>query len=374
MNRRARSPLPCLAAALLVTACAGGEADRPAVVEAYGTTVNSADYGRALHLFIWPDYLDPALVAEFEAAYGVTVTVDYYDTNEAMIAKLQAGGTGQYDLVVGSDYAIEMLRGANLLQPLDHGALPNLANLEERFRNVPADPGNAYSVAYQWGTTGIGVRWDLIADTTRIVPSWALVFDPAAALGPFTMLTDQRETIVAALLWLGHSPNSVDEAELAAAERLLMAQRDRLLTYAPSSTSRDLLASGDALLGHNYSGDVLQGQSEVPGIRYLIPREGAVIWSDNLAIPTGAPDRRLAELFINFVLDPEVGARLSDFTRYATPNEASLPLVDPALRANPGIYPDSATLARLYFLRDLGAAREAYDRIWTRLRAGADGG
>ena len=373
MIRRARSPLSALAIALLV-ACGGGEADRPDVVEAYGTSVNGADYGRELHLFTWPDYLDPALVEEFEAAYGVTVTIDYYDTNEAMIAKLQAGGTGQYDLVVGSDYAIEVLRAASLLQPLDHAVLPNLVNLAPRFRDTPADPGNAYAVAYQWGTTGIGVRWDLVEDTTRLVPSWALLFDPAAAVGPFTMLTDQRETIAAALLWLGYSPNTADAAELEKAEQLLMAQRGRLLTYAPSSTSRDLLASGDALLGPNYSGDVLQGQAEVPGIRYLIPREGAVIWTDNLAIPTGAPDKRVAELFINFILDPAVGARLSDFTQYATPNAASLPLVDPELRANAAIYPDSATLDRLHFLRDLGEARAAYDRIWTRLRAGAEGG
>jgi spermidine/putrescine transport system substrate-binding protein len=343
-------------------------------VDAYGTRVETADLGRELHLFTWPDYLDPRLVEEFENAYGVTVVIDYYDTNEAMIAKLQAGGTGQYDLVVASDYAVEVLEGAQLLQPLDHAAIPNLKNLAARFRDAPYDPGNVYSAAYQWGTSGLGVRPDLAADPTRIEPTWRLVFDSATAVGPFTMLNDARETIGAALIYLGHSPNTTDEGELAEAERLLMAQRRRLLTYAPFATSRDLLASGDAVVTHGFSGDVLQVADEVPSVRYLIPREGAIVWTDNLAIPTGAPDPRLAALFVNFILDAQVGARLSDFTRFATPNDASLPLVGAELRADPAVYPDSAVMSRLEFLRDLGAARAAYDRIWTRLRAGAEGG
>jgi spermidine/putrescine transport system substrate-binding protein len=359
-------------AALLLASC-GGDAGRPAVVDAYGTRVETAGLGRELHLFIWPDYVDPALIEEFENAYGVTVSIDYYDTNEAMIAKLQAGGTGQYDLVVASDYAVEVLEDAKLLQPLDHAAIPNLTHLAARFRDAPYDPGNVHSVTYQWGTSGLGVRSDLVPDSTRLDPSWRLVFDSAGALGPFTMLNDPRETIGAALIFLGHSPNTTDEAELAEAERLLMAQRRRLLTYAPFATSRDLLASGDAVVAHNYSGDVLMVAEEVPSVRYLIPREGSIVWTDNLAIPAGAPDPKLAALFINFILDPRVGARLSDFTHYATPNDAALPLVDAALRADPAVYPDSAVMSRLDFLRDLGAARAAYDRIWTRLRAGAEG-
>ena len=153
-----------------------------------------------------------------------------------------------------------------------------------------------------------------------------------------------------------------------------MAQRGRLLTYAPFATGRDLLASGDAVVTHSFSGDVFTVAEEVPAVRYLIPREGAIVWTDNMAIPKDAPERRLADVFINFILDAQVGARLSDFTHYATPNEASLPLVNAELRANPSIYPDSTVMSRLDFLRDVGAARASYDRIWTRLRAGAEGG
>jgi spermidine/putrescine transport system substrate-binding protein len=290
-----------------------------------------------------------------------------------MIAKLQAGGTGQYDVAVASDYAVEVLARQQLVQPLDRANIPNFSNVDPRFLDPPYDPGNAHSLPYQWGTSGLGVRADRVPDTTRIVPSWSLVFDSARALGPFTMLNDPRETIGAALLYLGHSANSTDPAELAEAERLLVRQRDRVLTYAPFASARDLLGSGDATVAHNYSGDVRMVQDEVPGIRYLIPREGAVLWTDNLVVPAGAPHKRLAEVFINFILDAEVGARLSNFTFYATPNAASLPLVEEELLRDPSIYPESALLERLEFLRDVGPAREAYDRIWTRLRAGAGG-
>ena len=357
--------------ALLATGCESIP-ERPAVIDAYGLRLESAGLGARLNLFIWPDYVDPELIEEFERAYGVSVAIDYYDTNEAMIAKLQAGGTGQYDLVVASDYAVEALRADGLLEPLAHDLLPNLANVAPRFRAAPFDPGNRYSATYQWGTSGLGVRTDLIGGG-EIKESWALVFDPDAAVGPFAMLNDPRETIGAALIYLGHSPNSTDPAQLAEAERLLLAQRSRLLTYAPFASARDLLASGDAVVAHNYSGDVLMVADEVPAVRYLIPREGSVVWTDNLAVPRGAPSARLAHAFINFILDGDVGARLSNFTQYASPNEAALARIAPELRADPAIYPDSAVMARLEFLQDLGGARAAYDRIWTRLRAGAGG-
>ena len=357
--------------ALLALGCGGGEAES-GTVEAYGLSVPRDSLGAVLNLFIWPDYLDPALVEEFQHQYGVEVSLDYYDTNEAMIAKLQAGGTGQYDLVVASDYAVEVLRRLDLLESLDRSMLPNFRNLDARFLNPAFDPGNVYSVPYQWGTSGLGVRADLVSDTTLIQGSWGLVFDPAQAVGPFAMLNDARETIGAALLYLGHSANSTDPAELAAAEQLLMQQRSRVLTYAPFASARDLLGSGDVTVAHNYSGDVLMVQEEVPAVRYLIPAEGALVWTDNLAVPKDAPHRRLAEVFINFILDAEVGAQLSNFTYYATPNAAALPLVDPELRADRAVYPDSALLAKLEFLRDVGDARAAYDRIWTRLRAGSE--
>jgi spermidine/putrescine transport system substrate-binding protein len=355
--------------AVLIAAACGGEA-RPALIEAYGLSVPSAPLGSELNLFTWSDYIDPELVKEFETTYGVTLNIDYYDTNEAMIAKLGAGGTGQYDVVIASDYAVEVLGGQGLLETIDRTNVPNFVNLDPRFTGLPFDPSNIHSAAYQWGTTGLGVRTDLVEDPSRIVESWALVFDSAQAVGPFTMLADPRETIGAALLYLGHSANSTDSTELAEAEQLLTAQRSRVLTYAPFASGKDLLGSGDAVVSHNYSGDVRMLKDEVPGVTYLIPREGALVWTDNLAIPRDAPHKLLAEVFINFILDGDVGARLSDFTQYGSPNALSLPKIDPELLADRGVYPDSSVLGRLEYLHDVGEARALYDRIWTRLRAG----
>jgi spermidine/putrescine transport system substrate-binding protein len=362
--------------ALLAVTAAGpssgcGPAERPEFIEDYNLRVESARLGTRLRLFTWPDYMDPELLREFERHYGLRVSVDYYDTNEAMIAKLKAGGAGQYDVIVASDYAVEALLAERLLELLDHANLPNLVNLEPRFRELPFDPGNRYTAAYQWGTSGLGLRGDRVAlPESASLDSWGLVFDPALQPGPMAMLSDARETIGAALLYLGHSANSTDTLELRHAEELLMAQRSRVLTYTGFATGRDLLASGDVVVSHNYSGDILMARDEVQAIRFVIPREGAIIWTDNLAIPARAPGKYAAEVFINYLLDAEVGARLSNFTRYASPNAAARPHIETELLADPAVYPDSTILGRLELLRDLGPDRVLYDRLWTRVRAG----
>jgi spermidine/putrescine transport system permease protein len=356
---------------LLVVGCAQPPDDRPPVIDAYGVALVRDSLAPRLHLFTWADYLDPELVEEFRDTYGVEVVIDYYDNNEALIAKLQAGGVGQYDVAVASDYAVEVLRDADLLLPIEHERIPNLENLDARFREMPFDPGNRYTVPYQWGTSGLGIRSDLVeAAADQPLDSWSLVFDADAEVGPFVMMADARETIGAALMYLGYSANSTDAGMLAAAEELLLAQRPRLVTYAPFANGRDLLLSGDVAVAHNFSGDVLMARDELEAIRYVIPREGAILWTDNLAIPEGAPSPYTAAAFINFLLDAEVGARLSNFTRYASPNAAALEHIDEELRNDPAVYPDSAVLERLEVLRDVGDARAIYDRIWTRLRSG----
>jgi len=358
--------LPMLAA---LVGCAAPDDNRQSVIAEYGASVQRDSLAAELHLFSWADYLDPEITAEFERVYGVRVVVDYYDTNEALIAKLKTGGRGQYDVLIASDYAVETLREADLLTPLRHDLLPNLRNLEDRFRAMPFDSGNAYTATYQWGTSGIGIRSDLVKTGGVELDTWRVVFDVQRQLGPFAMLADARETIGAALIYLGYSANTRDSLELASAEQLLMAQRPRVQSYSPFATGRDLLASGDVVVAHNYSGDILMARAEVPGIRYVIPREGAILWTDNMTIAAGAPAAYTAHVFINFMLDAAIGARLSNFTRYATPNRAAFPLIDPALRADPSVYPDSAVLNRLQVLRDIGPAREMYDRAWTRIRA-----
>lgn len=343
-----------------------------AIIAAYNLEVDRSKLGKTLNLFIYPDYLDPQLVKKFEEVYGVKVVIDYYDNNEAMLAKLQAGGIGQYDVIVPTDYAVVVMRQQMLLQPLNKKNIPNLKNLNPLFTNLPFDPENQYTVCYQWGTMGLGIRSDLVDAKRQDINTWKIVFDPEYSLGPFTMLDAQRETIAAALIYLGYSVNTVDEGQLQAAQALLLAQRRRVLAYTGTSTARELLVSGDAVVIHNYNGDILMGQSEAPAIRYVLPREGSIIWTDNLAIPAGAPNPYTGEVFINFLLDAQNGAILSNFTHYASPNKASLPYLDEKIRNNPDIYPPDEVLRKLQFIEDIGEKVKLYDRVWTRVKAGGN--
>ncbi|MDA0747906.1 MAG: spermidine/putrescine ABC transporter substrate-binding protein, partial [bacterium] len=287
---------------LLFSCTSPPETDQRAsdVISAHNLNVSRSRLSKSLHIFTYPDYIAPGLVEQFQKVYGVNLIFDYYDTNESMIAKLQAGGLGQYDLVVPSDYAVTILTGQSLLDSLDKQNIPNLENLAPRFQNMPFDPGNRYTACYQWGTSGIGIRTDLIKTSDAELDTWKILFDPKFQPGPFTMLDDPRETVGAALKYLGYSVNTTREKELQAAEDLLLQQRKRVLTYASSSTAQDLLVSADAAAVHNFSGTVFMAQAEVNTIRYVIPREGAILWTDNLAVPIRAPHQYTAEIFINF--------------------------------------------------------------------------
>ncbi len=358
-----------------LTSCAGEKKDhapQSGTIAAYNLEVDRSKLGKTMNLFIYPDYLDPQLAKKFEEVYGVKVVIDYYDNNEAMLAKLQAGGIGQYDVIVPTDYAVAVMRQQNLLQPLNKANIPNLKNLNPLFASLPFDPDNQYTVCYQWGTMGLGVRSDLLDPANRDLNTWKIVFDPEYSLGPFTMLDAQRETIAAALIYLGYSVNTTADQELQAAQDLLMAQRKRVLAYTGTSTARELLVSGDAVVIHNYNGDILMGQNEAPAIRYLLPREGSIIWTDNLAIPAGAPNQFTGEVFINFLLDAENGAILSNFTHYASPNAASLLYLDEKTRGNPDIYPPDEVIRKLQFIEDIGEKVKLYDRVWTRVKAGGN--
>lgn len=374
---RARRPggrllhaLGSVAALALAVACGGEEARRPAVIEAHGLRVDASRLSEELYVFNFPDYLAPSLVEEFRETYGVRIVQDYFDTNEAMLAKLRAGGTGSYDVVVASDYAVGVLVAQELVEPLDTANIPNRTHLDPRFLGLPFDPENRYSFAYQWGTTGIGYRKDRVSRPPDSLRSWAVLFEEGMGAGPFTLLDDPRETIGAALTYLGHSVNSTDSSALAEAESLLLGARDRATAFMVATSARDLLSAGELALAHNHGGDVATAQAEDTAIGYFVPDEGGVIWADNVVVPRGARHKYTAEVFINFVLDPENGAALTNETRYASPNADALPMIDEELRSNPTVYPDSAVLDRLEFIRDLGADRRLYDRIWTRLKAG----
>lgn len=343
----------------------------PPEITAYGLTVESARLAPTLRLFNFPDYLDPGLVDEFAEVYGVDIVQDFFDTNEAMLARLQAGGGGGgFDVVVASDYMVGILVEDDRLQPLDPTLLPNRGGLHDLFTALPFDPENRFSVPYQWGTTGLGIRTDRVVGSEEDWATWGLIFDPARG-ARFALLDDPRESIGAALLYLGYSVNSTEPGELALAELLLSQTRDRAAAFTPATTGRDLLVAGELDVSHNHSGDIGAAQEESEVVAYVIPREGAVVWADNMVIPRGSDAAYTAHVFMNFILDPAVGARLTNYSRYSSPNEAAWPMLDDELRARMDLLLEGGGMDRLEFIEDQGEDRRLYDQMWTRIKAGA---
>lgn len=319
-----------------------------------------------LNLFIWSEYLPPDVVTDFEQRFACKVVIDLYEDDAAMMAKLQAGGASLYDVVVPSDHRVPVLIKAGLLAPLRRDRVPNLKNLEARFASPPFDPGNAYTVAYQWGTLGLYVR----RQAGRPLPdSWAAVFDPAAQSGPFVLMDSARDLIGAALKYQGRSLNSTDPAELKAARDLLIQAKRRCLGFDGTVAGKNKVLGRTAGVAMVFSGEGARGMAEDSETAYVIPKEGSLIWVDSLAVLAKAPHRDLAEHFLNFCLEPEVGARISNFTQFASPNQASRPFLRPEDLKNPAIYPPEAILPRLEFAEHLGAKSRLYDEVWTQVKA-----
>ncbi len=322
-----------------------------------------------LSIYNWTDYIDDEIIEQFEAECGVNITYDTFSSNEDLLAKLQAGATG-YDVIVPSDYMVTIMRQLDMLKELDKANIPNLANLNEIFLDPPYDPGLVYSVPYQWGTTGIGYNEATVGE---VPDSWDWIFDPEKVSqlgGEISLLNDQREVIGAALKYAGYSMNSVDEAELAEAKEVILAIKPYVATF-DSDAYEDLLVAGDVALGHGWSGGYFQGiyESEDENLGYVIPQEGSVIWTDNMAIPKTSRRPYTAEIFINYMLEPEIGAQLTNWTYYGSPNAASLPMIADEIKENPGIYPPEETMGKLEFLSDLGEGTLLWDRIWTEIKS-----
>jgi spermidine/putrescine transport system substrate-binding protein len=320
---------------------------------------------RKLNLFIWSEYIDPQIVKDFEAQYQCKVTIDLYEDAESMLAKVQGGGDSLYDLVVPPDYMVSVMTHLNLLAPLRHENIPNLVNIDEKFASPPFDRGNKYTAAYQWGTVGLYVR----PEAQPIDQSWSVIFDPARQRGSFVLIDSVRDMFGAALKYKGYSMNSTDPKQLLEARDLILEAKKRCVSFEGSVAGENKVLSKLAATAIVYSGEGARGMAEDKATRYFIPREGSQIWLDNLAITAQAPHRELAEKFINYILDAKMGARLSNFTRFATPNRAAKPMINAEDLRNPAIYPPPEIMSRLEFLQDLGAKTPLYDQLWTQIKA-----
>ncbi len=319
-----------------------------------------------LNVFIWSEYIDPEIVTDFEKANDCKVTIDLYEDNEAMMAKLQGGGTSLYDICVPSDYIIVDLVKRKLLAPLRPENIPNLKNLDPKFANPPFDPGNKYSAAYQWGTSGVYVRQK---PGETIERTWGVYFDPKKQPGSFLLMDDMRATIGAALIYKGYSVNSTDAKQLREARDVLLETKKRSQGFAGGVEGKNKVLSKSVAMAMCYNGDAVRGMGEDAETAYFVPKEGGEIWVDSLCVPAKAPNRDMAEKFINYLLDPKVGAKLSNFNQYATPNKPAREFVNPDDLKNPAIYPPPEIMARLEFAKDLGKKLKLYDELWTQIKS-----
>jgi spermidine/putrescine transport system substrate-binding protein len=320
-----------------------------------------ADLGpieKELNIYNWSDYIAEDTVPNFEKEFGVKVTYDTYESNEDMVAKLQAGASG-YDIVVPSGYIVPVLTATNLIAPINRKYIPNWSNVAPIFLNPPNDPNNAHTVPWQWGTTGYAYRTDKIPTPPE---SWAIFFD-AKYRRKMTMMDDGREVIGSMLRYRGHSLNSVDPAELAQAKTDAVAAKRNLKAYI-SAPVKGQLISGDVWIAQLWNGDTQQAKVEQPNLGYILPQEGCTIWTDSLCIPMSAPHKRAAHEFMNYILRPDVGAKISEFTGYGSPNQAAV-----AVMKNPVPYPTAEEMKRLEYQVDLGKDTATWDRIWTEIKS-----
>lgn len=321
---------------------------------------------QTLRLFIWSEYIDPAVVADFEKANHCKVVIDLYEDAESMLSKVQAAGAGTFDVVVPPDHMVQPMVKLKLLSELRKEALPNLKHIDPKFLNPPFDPENKFSVPYQWGTVGIYAR---VEKGKTLEPTWGLIFDAKQQPGPFLSIDSMRDSIGAALKYKGHSLNSTKPAELKEARDVLIAAKKRAIGFEGSVGNKNKVVSKAARAAIVYSGEAARGMAEDKETVYLIPREGSQIWLDNLVILANAPHKDLAEKFLNFCLDPDVAARISNFTQFSTPNLAARPKIEPELLNNPAIYPPPEVMAKLEFLSDLGSNLRLYDEVWTQIKS-----
>jgi spermidine/putrescine transport system substrate-binding protein len=365
-NALVSSPVATALAAALALAVLPGCKKEPAPAPAQPAAPAAAAEPCKLNLFIWSEYMDPDIIKKFEAKHSCKVTIDLYEDNESMMAKLQGGGTSLYDVVVPGNYVIPAMAKLGLLAELRHENIPNLKNLDDKFVNPSYDPGNRYSAAYQWGTVGIFLRKKR---NRPVDETWGLVFDAKKSHGPFLLIDSSREMMGSALKYMGKSVNTTDPAELKAMAALLTAAKKRSQGFEGGVGGKNKVLAKAVAAAIVYNGDAVKGAKDDPETHYFVPKEGGVIWVDNLAIPAKAPHRDVAEKFIDFILDAKIGAQLSDFNQYATPNRAARELVSADDAKNPAIYPPAEMMAKLEFVNDLGDKNQFYDEIWTQVKA-----
>ena len=339
---------------------------------------------RVVNVYNWSDYIDESVLADFTKETGIKVVYDVFDSNETLEAKLLAGKSG-YDIVVPSNNFLAKQIKAGVYQPLDKSKLPGWKNLNKDLLKTleVSDPGNQYSFPYLWGSIGIGFNPEkvkAVLGENAPVDSWDLLFKPEnieklKSCG-VSFLDSPTEILPIALQYLGYSPLSENPKELKEAEALFLKIRPHV-TYFHSSKYISDLANGNLCVAVGYSGDVYQAKSRAEEaaagvtVSYNIPKEGAGTFFDMIAMPKDAENVDAAYAFMDYLMKPEVMAEIVNYVQFPSGNSAATPMVDEAIRNDPGIYPSEATMAKLYAFPDLPAkVQRGMTRSWTTIKSG----
>jgi spermidine/putrescine transport system substrate-binding protein len=318
---------------------------------------------KTLTLFTWADYLSAAAKEGFEKAHNCTVVIDTFDSNEAMLAKLESGATG-YDVLVPSSYAVQALQRTNMLQALDHAKIPNLKNVDAAYLAMAVDSKMAVSVPYMMAPTCIGYLESKVSNPTT---SWGM-FDRADLKGRVTLLDDMREVLGAALKFLGHSLNSTDPAQLAAARDIAIRWKANIAKF-ESEQYKTGLASGEFFLVQGYGSDLIQASLDSEDIRVFIPGEGTAFSCDDMCIPKGAKETDLAHAFINHLLDPAVSAENMTEIGARSPNSAAYSLLSEDFRGSPILFPPDDLFAKCEPIGDLGDKLPLWTAEWDKVKS-----
>ena len=319
-----------------------------------------------LNFYNWDTYTGRTTLADFKAATGVAVKMSLFSTNDELFSKLRAGNPG-FDVIVPTNNYVTLLRSAGLIQPLNLEKIPNRRNILPGFQNPPFDPGRRWSMPYTWLVLGLGYRKSKMIG--GVPDSWKWVMDSDRYKGRIGVFSESDDMIELGAKYLGYSVREIPLPVVERVAQMYIRQKPNIKIF-HHDEGQDLLLAGDIDIVMEYSGDIAQVMLEDPDLDFVVPREGSIISSDCLCIPTGAPRPDNAHRFINFILDAKNGAEISDTIKYPTPNGAALALMPAAYRDNPVIYPPRSVMARCEYADFEGLARaHLYDETVTRIFA-----
>lgn len=312
-----------------------------------------------LNVYMWSDYIDLDLVREFEKQNNCKVVIDIFDSNEFMYSKLKAGGTG-YDVILPTSYMARVMFEQNMLEKLDHSKLPNIRFVNQKvLADLAIDKKMEYSVPYMIGYTCVAYNKDKVG---KLPESWD-VFSNAKYAGKMTMLNDHRETIGAALFFLGKSMNDTNDADLAKAKEILLKWKKNLAKF-DNELYKVGIQSGEFLIVQGYSGDLFQVLAESPNLAYMCPKEGISMSCDDWVIPASAKNKELAYKFIDFLCEPKNAAKNMEFTCYSAPIPEARKYVSEENKNHPGMFIPDDLYSRGELIRDLGADNAKFNELW----------